>query len=146
VCRPRNEHRTVDEVEQKHCSKCGEWKELGEFSKKKSRWDGLHGWCRACQANRYVLYPALYREQQIKRKYGLGPEEYNELLLKQGGACAICGRALETEKPNKVHVDHDHITGKVRGILCENCNKGIGFLKDSIESLQRAIAYLKGEL
>jgi len=71
-------------------------------------------------------------------KYKISPEQYDELLTKQGGACAICG-----EVKNKYVVDHYHKTGKVRGILCSACNVGIGNLKDSASLLEKASKYIK---
>lgn len=63
---------------------------------------------------------------------------FNTLLELQDGLCAICG------VPNPEHVDHDHRTGAVRGILCFNCNGGLGQFRDNIAHLERAITYLKG--
>ena len=63
------------------------------------------------------------------------------MLDKQDGCCAICG---EPEPPyERLHIDHDHRTGVIRGLLCNNCNRGIGHLKESIPSLRAAIRYLK---
>jgi hypothetical protein len=76
------------------------------------------------------------------RKYGLSPEKYAEMALAQGGVCAICG-AGTTEKRPKLSIDHDHDTGVVRGLLCNNCNIGIGHFFDDKERLVKAIAYLE---
>ena len=62
---------------------------------------------------------------------------FDELVVQQGGVCAICGR------PDPEHVDHDHETGAVRGILCFNCNGGLGQFRDSIDSLLTAASYLE---
>lgn len=64
----------------------------------------------------------------VKNKYGLSQDQYNELLIEQNGRCAICKR-LPTIK--RLSVDHDHITHKIRGLLCDSCNRGIGLLQDS---------------
>jgi hypothetical protein len=77
------------------------------------------------------------RERYLKRKYGIDLEKYNQLLEEQFGLCAIC---LE-EKP--LHVDHDHKTGIVRGLLCSNCNTAVGLLKDDALNIQGAINYLE---
>jgi hypothetical protein len=71
------------------------------------------------------------------RRYGITATQFDELLAKQGGVCAICGRE------NPEHVDHDHETGKVRGILCFNCNGGLGQFSDNTERLANAIEYLE---
>ncbi len=78
------------------------------------------------------------------RRYGLTEEEYDAMNEAQGGRCAICGTTkcgtLDTER---LCIDHDHITGKVRGLLCRLCNAGIGQLKDDPERLEAAAAYLR---
>jgi hypothetical protein len=73
-------------------------------------------------------------------RYGFGLDGYEERLKKQGGVCLICGK-----KPGKkrLHVDHCHETDVVRGLLCSNCNRGIGLLGDQYERLEAALAYLK---
>jgi TFIIF-interacting CTD phosphatase-like protein len=78
-------------------------------------------------------------KEHIKRHYNLSIEEYNDLFKKQKGSCAICFKKFI----NSPNVDHDHVTNKVRGLLCKNCNMGLGQFNDSIEKLQNAINYLK---
>lgn len=73
----------------------------------------------------------------MKRRYGITPEDYESMLYRQGGCCAICGK----EKP--LQIDHCHDTGTVRGLLCFDCNTGIGKLNDDPDLLERAAAYLK---
>ena len=77
------------------------------------------------------------------KRYGgiLGSAGYDALYLKQNGVCAICGQPNQNGK--RLFVDHCHITGKIRGLLCSFCNSGIGYLKDSPVLLNRAIDYLK---
>lgn len=72
--------------------------------------------------------------------YGISPEEYERLFQSQGGRCAIC----RTDQPNGkgFHLDHDHATGAIRGILCSSCNNGLGRFRDDPAHLQAAIAYL----
>lgn len=72
-------------------------------------------------------------------KYGITLEEYDILLTKQGGKCAICGR-VETD--SYFCVDHDHKTKVVRGILCFYCNTALGMLSDDLETVKKAVAYL----
>ena len=74
------------------------------------------------------------------RRYGITVEQYQDILQKQDGICAIC-----KNPPNKnaLAVDHCHITGKIRGLLCPSCNSGIGKLRDSPEMLRKAIEYLE---
>lgn len=77
----------------------------------------------------------------IKRRYGICRAEWNEILQQQNGGCAVCGKARCSR--GRLHVDHCHKTGKVRGLLCENCNAGIGRFQDSSSLLRRAAEYLE---
>ena len=71
-------------------------------------------------------------------KYGINRRDFNALLLAQNDRCAICKEIL-----TKVHIDHDHLTGMVRALLCPPCNMGLGFFKDDIRLLAYAIVYLE---
>ena len=77
----------------------------------------------------------------IKRNYGLNPEQYDALFQSQLGKCAICGKH-QTELTKALCVDHCHTTGKIRGLLCNFCNYGIGFL-DRKDFMDKALAYLQ---
>jgi len=82
----------------------------------------------------------IYRITSRIRRYGISYIEYNNLLIKQDYKCAIC----KTKELNKnLSVDHNHNSGKIRGLLCNGCNTGIGLLKDNINNLESAINYLK---
>ena len=72
---------------------------------------------------------------------GLTIDEYDKMLENQQGKCAICGGGREKQKYS-FSVDHCHATGKIRGILCSNCNAGLGFFKDNPQSLTNALTYL----
>lgn len=82
------------------------------------------------------------RAGKLLSKYGLTVEMFNNMLNKQGGLCAICRAVLESGY--RMHVDHDHETGAVRGILCNSCNMGLGKFKDSPLLLESALRYLRG--
>jgi hypothetical protein len=87
------------------------------------------------------------RASRIKRQYGVTLDQASSMLLQQGGVCAICSKPLSIEQEGKKaadfsHVDHCHTTGKVRGILCNNCNHGVGKFMDSPELLRKAANYL----
>ena len=87
-----------------------------------------------------------YLEYDLQRYFGISLVEYNEMLENQDGVCAICGKEEATKvngKRVRLSVDHDHKTGKIRGLLCGNCNRGIGNLQDSPGLLKKAIDYLK---
>lgn len=80
-------------------------------------------------------------EQHRQRLYGLTPFQYRKLLRNQNGVCAICKEINDDGR--SLAVDHDHYTGKVRGLLCTRCNLGLGFFKDEIRLLAEAIVYLE---
>lgn len=113
----------------KTCLKCKEEKLGTEFSRARSRSDGLQVYCTTCRL-----------QMDRERKYGCTSETYEEFLERQDSLCAICGK-----KPDKeFHVDHDHKTGKIRGLLCDTCNRGIGYFKDDSNILRAAARYLDG--
>lgn len=89
--------------------------------------------------------PSVSRRRALWKNYRLTPEQYDALVEGQGGQCAICG----TSDPGSGgadaawHIDHDHITGTVRGLLCSVCNTGLGHFKDDPELLRRAADYVE---
>jgi recombination endonuclease VII len=83
--------------------------------------------------------PQYFTKRHLQKKYNMTVEEHAALLIKQEGRCAICRIALE-----RTNVDHDHNTGKVRGILCPSCNMALGLFQDSTAVLQAAKDYLDG--
>lgn len=85
-----------------------------------------------------------YNNNKMKARlncYKLSPSEFNAILFRQSYKCKICKKALKGD--GKTHVDHCHKTGKVRGLLCVNCNQGLGRFKDDIALIAKALAYLK---
>ncbi len=80
------------------------------------------------------------RETYLLRKYGITAEDYDRRLEEQGGVCAICKEARPEERT--LHVDHDHDTGKIRGLLCFRCNNAIGDLRDDVDLVFRMLDYL----
>lgn len=80
------------------------------------------------------------RARRLYATYGITLDQYDFMLKQQGGVCLICKVPHHAEHP--LVVDHNHVTMKVRGLLCSNCNTGIGLLGDNIHLLQNAIAYL----
>lgn len=86
------------------------------------------------------------RSDRLQKAFGISLDQYNEMHAAQDGKCAICGNpetATRNGKTRWLAVDHCHDTGKVRSLLCGNCNPMIGYAKDKIEVLEKAIAYLK---
>lgn len=102
--------------------------------------------CRAWNKAAYDRDPAKHTIQnyksQLKKRFGMTLEDYDKMLFEQGGKCAICN-IHHTETPRKLNVDHCHTTGKIRGLLCFNCNTSLGKLQDSIQILEQAIKYLQ---
>ena len=122
----------------KTCRECGETKLGKDFSLSKESKDGLRSICKECHSFK-----------NKKAKFGIGRKEYFTLLKKQGGKCKICkGEDIKNKNNSKFHIDHCHKTGKVRGLLCDACNRGIGFLRDDINIIKRAAEYVaeKGEI
>jgi hypothetical protein len=86
------------------------------------------------------------RDSTFKRKFGISLEQYNSMLSIQKGVCAIClrpERRVYNGKISQLAVDHNHLTGKIRGLLCNDCNVMLGNAKDDPEILKRAIVYLE---
>lgn len=88
------------------------------------------------------LNPNYNKNKQLVGRYGINLEQYNEMFAQQEGKCLLCDRH-QSEFKKALAVDHDHQTGKVRSLLCDNCNKGIGCLQVNIEILKKAVAYLE---
>jgi hypothetical protein len=83
-------------------------------------------------------HPESVKKYTLKYFHNITSEQYWEMFLSQGGVCKICGRpSVKT-----LHVDHDHRTGEIRGLLCSQCNSLLGFCDDSVVRLQKAIKYL----
>lgn len=87
--------------------------------------------------NKKRVHDSVWRNA-IKRKYGIDENKYNEMLKEQGGVCKICKKKSE----KRLAVDHDHKSGKVRGLLCSYCNTALGSIRDDKEIAQRMIDYL----
>lgn len=80
------------------------------------------------------------RRRRLELRYGITHDEYQALVIKQGERCAIC------TQQKSLHVDHDHISGKVRGLLCGSCNRALGLFYDQVPLMEKAISYLKKDV
>jgi hypothetical protein len=112
----------------------------GEFDFKTQ--DGRNAYLRAYRK----AVPHLEKARALRDSFGISLEEYHEMLAAQGGKCAICGNGNDGTRHGKLKalaVDHCHKTGKVRGLLCESCNQGIGKLKDDPSVLRKAADYIE---
>ena len=135
----------------KTCTKCGETKELAEFHRDAKKHDGRRARCKTClceykrqyyAANRdkaSAYYYSTERDRRRHNKYNLTPEEIMQLQIRQCNSCGVC----QTWLGDSPYVDHCHETGRVRGLLCSNCNLAIGKLGDTIEGVRRALHYLR---
>ena len=136
----------------KSCTKCGQTKDETEFYLEKAkRKDGSirefrRSHCRACEKARKSKRDKRTKQQkadaQLMRKYGIDTKQRDLLANIQGG-CGICGTKKPGGRYNAWNVDHCHHTGKVRGVLCWDCNVAIGKLKDDSNLLRRAIQWLE---
>lgn len=125
------------------CGVCGQRKPPSEFPRASSRGQ-RRTTCQACAAAqdraRQMPQPDRIRRNNLAR-YGLTPASYEVLLNFQGGRCALC-HGDEPGGQGTWHVDHDHATGRVRGLLCTHCNVGLGMFRDNPDLLAAAIDYL----
>lgn len=152
---------------EKECPHCRGIKSYDGFYKDKSRQSGISSWCKDCLLDkakeRRRTNPEQYRA--IARKYYYKNQNkilsalrakgrkrsveqkklswgfYNELFAAQDGKCLICGIHAD-EAYNGLHIDHDHVTGEVRGLLCHKCNTALGLFQDNVEFLKTAADYL----
>lgn len=93
------------------------------------------------------MNPDKYADMALRKKYGISLDQYNEMFGIQDGLCAICKKPekevdIKTGKPRRLALDHHHDSGKIRKLLCSNCNLGIGNFGEDIEALKSAIDYL----
>lgn len=127
----------------RRCGTCGEVKPLVEFA-------GGNWGCKVCAAKRRPrkATPEQNRERNLRNFYGITVEKYDAMLSAQGGVCAICEQPetainYRTGEPYPLAVDHCRDTKKIRGLLCGNCNKGIGGLRHDPRLLEKALIYLR---
>jgi hypothetical protein len=141
----------------KTCTKCGVSKSLSEFHKRKNVASGLMSHCKKCNAKKgrdyrksnpekMKAFDKLYAAQKwiahLRRKYRITIKEYEDMLSLQSGKCAICGTDKSGGRTDKMHVDHNHSSKEVRGLLCSSCNQMLGYAKDNVRILKSAVVYL----
>lgn len=127
------------------CTKCFKNKKETEYNFRENNYRRRQ--CKACcyENNRKNYKHEQERNRKLKQKFGIDNLEYQRLLEKQKGVCGICFNEQKVLKRNRgfLSVDHNHKTGKIRGLLCGNCNRAIGLLYDNTKLLKQAIKYLK---
>lgn len=134
----------------KACYRCNIVRNLSEFYKSKRSKDGRQGYCKFCSnldssERAAALSPEekavkadYLKEYHLRKKYGISPDQWERMLEDQENRCAICKRPGD-----KWHTDHNHLTKKLREILCQSCNHLLGNAQDEIQVLENAIAYLR---
>lgn len=137
------------------CTRCKQELPEDDFHRNAARKTGRRPECKECAKayarDHHTRYAERRREQYVKRGraeylrrlYGIELEEFDRLLAEQGGRCAICQTPAPQADEKAFCVDHDHVTGAVRGILCRPCNSGIGHLRDEPAIIRAALAYLE---
>lgn len=145
---------TVDRIKHKsswnpliQCEICGKKRRVTSYP---LPYNKEHPICLSCAKHQkplrhptYKTWPSMkdQRAKGLKHTYNMTLDDYQDLFLRQFGLCAICSNAPKNGK--NLHVDHDHKTGKIRGLLCQHCNQMLGNAKDNITTLKNAIKYLK---
>lgn len=133
---------------EKFCRRCGVSKPRADFCKCRCKKDGLQDLCRNCTSvvmkSRRLENPKQGRGRCRLRRLGVSPADYDKWLAEQGGKCAVCCR--EPSLGRGLHVDHDHKTGKIRELLCTNCNLTLGLVHDSPSWLRMLARYLEKHL
>jgi len=159
-------------MQTKICYQCKSEKTFANFYKDKTKTDGLSPRCIDCDKKKATNFRQNNKEKvsethkkyyiknkdtilatiktkrlqlrngELKRDYGITLEDYNNMFEEQNGVCAICGKP-ETSKYTNLQVDHNHVTGKIRELLCGKCNRMLGHVNDNIDILKSAIEYLE---
>ncbi len=129
----------------KTCTKCKETKPASSFYKNKAKPDGLHWICKEC-VKTYKKSDKIKRvdtNRRLVREFGITLDDWEKMFNQQGGCCFLCGRH-QTEMETSIHTDHDHKTGKIRGLLCVRCNSMVGVIDDFDIDTDKIRDYLGG--
>ena len=136
--------------ELKECSACNWALPLSEFRVQKKPFFRVHTSCKKCQIKKVnkrrkenpIKTERQNRKYRLRHVFGITENRYNDLYIEQGGRCAICG-IHQSKTYQRLGVDHCHKTKKIRGLLCNNCNIGIGHFNDNLDVLANAIKYIE---
>ena len=157
----------------KKCTKCGDPKPLNQFNKAATNRYGVSSWCKLCARAQCAEYERTHKKQIRKRRkqrweaakaqdpaghrdyrhknhlwttYRISWEKYARLFEQQGGCCAICCEPETARMRGLLKllcVDHDHVTGRIRRLLCSRCNRVLGMMQEDPETFRRAADYLE---
>lgn len=149
---PRSDSQRVIDDE-KLCIDCGSMKSLSDFFKRKETASGYCSHCKVCHSAKYPrksLDPEIAKGYYLIHRYGISLDVYQRMLEKQKGTCAICEKPeriidSRTKELRELSVDHNHYSGKIRGLLCHDCNIAIGHLQDDPNLFRKAIIYLEND-
>jgi hypothetical protein len=158
------------ELIERHCNGCDTTKSIEEFAKDRNDKSGYTYRCKVCRNKKqkewvtrnpekvkelnlkhretrkeYYSTPERkfkYRKKYIEKTFGIPYEEYERLFDLQSGVCAICSQPERSSKNSYLSVDHCHTTGVIRGLLCNSCNRALGYFYDSTSNLINAVNYL----
>ncbi len=131
----------------KRCTNCWIIKPTVKFSKDCRRPSGLQSWCKECRnesSRKYYLSKqgsTYNRRKHLKTRFNITLEQYDKMLEDQKEVCMICGGTNADGR--RLYVDHDHETGKIRGLLCFSCNRLLGDALDDVKILKNATQYLR---
>jgi hypothetical protein len=159
--RERNKATDAPLIQEKKCTGCKLIKPRSDFWADTGNIDHLRTTCKLCctaqtyewrekNPDKYNSYMSGYMAERpdaryatALRRYGITMDDYNKMLIDQEGKCAICPRIHDpSRKAGRLYVDHDHATGKVRALLCHNCNFTLGYAKEDPRILLECVAYL----
>ena len=146
------------QCEGRRCKTCEKLKCIDSFYRDRRSKNTIKTECKICYGRRVRAYKEAHKDEvtagaawyykksgqrhrrhHLKKLYGLTESQYTEMKERQNGACAICG--IISQKP--LHIDHNHTTGKVRALLCTQCNSMLGYARDSVEMLRKGVEYLE---
>ena len=131
----------------KYCKSCDTTKPIDDFYLRNKTSMVRHSTCKECDKKRVKENhdPVVYRNAELQRRYGITQQDYEVMIAEQNNQCAICNATEPGGRHNSGYfvVDHCHTTGKVRKLLCHNCNTALGLVGDNTHILQSMIEYLQ---
>ena len=130
----------------KYCKSCDTTKPIDDFYLRNKTSMVRHSTCKECDKKRVKENhdPVAYRNAELQRRYGITQTDYEVMIAEQNNKCAICNTTEPGGRHNSGYfvVDHCHTTGKVRKLLCHNCNTALGLVGDNVDTLHKMINYL----
>lgn len=144
----KKEENVISSSELRRCRECGvvatSLNDLHIFAKGSAYKFGRQNWCISCRNNNEKSISNNNSLEKRVKKFGITVTQYEDMITSQNNSCAICKKHKDdfTGRGKNFHIDHCHTSGKVRGLLCSNCNTGLGQFKDNVQYLENAIQYV----